>query len=100
MWEMALHESTSPSSSAAAMVHVLNFVWDQMDMRIVLNRSRKLAFEIAALSNLKVFDLESTETMHLPTEIRELTSLRCFRVSLCARANHYCSVTKQKILKN
>ncbi|KAF7114855.1 hypothetical protein RHSIM_RhsimUnG0074700 [Rhododendron simsii] len=44
---------------------------------------------IGALRKLEVFDLEGTEIMYLPREIGELISLRCFKVSLCGRANYY-----------
>ncbi|KAF7114860.1 hypothetical protein RHSIM_RhsimUnG0074500 [Rhododendron simsii] len=55
--------------------------------------TRIMAFEIAAHRDLKVFDLEDTEILHLPIEIGEPTMLRCFRASLCAGANHYSNVT-------
>lgn len=58
-----------------------------------------MAFEIAALRDLKVFDLEGTEIMHLPIEIGEPTRLRCFRASLYAGANRYSNVTKQNVLR-
>ncbi|KAI8532039.1 hypothetical protein RHMOL_Rhmol11G0182200 [Rhododendron molle] len=49
---------------------------------------------IGALRKLEVFDLEGTEIMYLPSEIGELISLRCFKVSLCRHANYY-GETKQ-----
>ncbi|KAF7114852.1 hypothetical protein RHSIM_RhsimUnG0074300 [Rhododendron simsii] len=44
---------------------------------------------IGVLRKLEVFDIEGTEIMYLPREIGELISLRCFKVSLCGRANYY-----------
>ncbi|KAF7114857.1 hypothetical protein RHSIM_RhsimUnG0075200 [Rhododendron simsii] len=54
----------------------------------------ELPRHIGALRKLEVFDLEGTEIMYLPREIGELLSLRCFKVSLCGRANYY-GETKQ-----
>ncbi|KAM7481219.1 hypothetical protein LguiB_005802 [Lonicera macranthoides] len=50
---------------------------------------RELPPEIGELKNLKVFDLEGTELMCLPKEIRGLLQLECLKVSLYRCADNY-----------
>lgn len=48
----------------------------------------ELPLDVGELRNLEVLDLEGTEIINLPVNIRRLTNLKCLKVSFYGYSNH------------
>ena len=73
-------------------IRSLPSLFELVQLRIFILRGCQLLTElppeVGYLRNLEVFDLEGTEIISLPVNLRRLTNLKCLRVSFYGYSNH------------